>query len=157
MSPSSLILVGILTPTSGILGSVVWPIVQRRVGWSNLKILVMLVIMASLIPVYGCLGFLFQGRARFGGLTTPGEMFGLAVYFGLSLSFSFSLFNLLINVQGLCMEHSKAMLGLSTLSCCHQEKKQDGTAFSQSQTRFVPFYRLLAYIVLNALQFLFTV
>jgi hypothetical protein len=52
--------------------------------WSNLHVLVLLVMMVSLIPVYGCLGFLpiFKGTARFGGLTTQGEMFGLAVYFG---------------------------------------------------------------------------
>lgn len=82
MSASSLILIGILTPTSGIIGSLVWPMIQRRVGWSNLKILVMLVVMASVIPVYGCLGFIFEGKTRFGGLTTAGEMYGLAVYFG---------------------------------------------------------------------------
>jgi UMF1 family MFS transporter len=82
MSPSALILVGVLTPSAGIAGSLLWPMLQRRFGWSNLKILVILVIMASLIPAYGCLGFIFQGRVRFGGLTTQGEMFGLAVYFG---------------------------------------------------------------------------
>ncbi|PPQ88432.1 hypothetical protein CVT25_011536 [Psilocybe cyanescens] len=82
MSPSALILVGILTPLSGILGSLLWPALQRRLQWSNLKVLVVLVTMASIIPVYGCIGFLIQGRARFGGLTTQGEMFGLAVYFG---------------------------------------------------------------------------
>ncbi|KDR72926.1 hypothetical protein GALMADRAFT_252271 [Galerina marginata CBS 339.88] len=82
MSPSALILIGILTPTSGILGSLVWPVLQRKFGWSNLKVLVILVIMASMIPAYGCLGFILQGRARFGGLTTPGEMFALAIYFG---------------------------------------------------------------------------
>ncbi|KAF8906966.1 autophagy-related protein 22-like protein [Gymnopilus junonius] len=82
MSPSALILIGILTPTSGILGSLSWPALQHKFGWSNLKVLVILVIMASLIPAYGCLGFLFQGRAKFGGLTTAGEMFVLAAYFG---------------------------------------------------------------------------
>ncbi|KIM44314.1 hypothetical protein M413DRAFT_9452 [Hebeloma cylindrosporum] len=82
MSPSALILIGILTPTSGIMGSLAWPILQRKFRWSNLKILVLLVIMASMIPAYGCLGFVFQGRTRFGGLTTQGEMFALAIYFG---------------------------------------------------------------------------
>ncbi|KAF8631651.1 hypothetical protein AX17_005053 [Amanita inopinata Kibby_2008] len=83
MSPSALILIGIVTPTSGILGSLAWPALQKRFGWSNLRVLVILVLMASAIPAYGCLGFLVQGSgARFGGLTTPGEMYGLAVYFG---------------------------------------------------------------------------
>lgn len=83
MPPSSLILVGIFTPLSGILGSLLWPHAQKRFGWSNLRVLVTLVLMASAVPAYGCLGFLIQGTgAHFGGLTTPGEMFGLAVYFG---------------------------------------------------------------------------
>ncbi|EPS96947.1 hypothetical protein FOMPIDRAFT_1052802 [Fomitopsis schrenkii] len=85
MPPSALILIGVLTPTAGILGSILWPILQRRLRWSNLRILVVLVIMASLIPAYGCLGFLpvFQSSGvKFGGLTTWGEMYVLAVYFG---------------------------------------------------------------------------
>ncbi|KAI0795848.1 autophagy-type protein 22 [Abortiporus biennis] len=85
MPPSSLILIGVITPTSGILGSLVWPIIQRKFGWSNIRILVTLVVMASCIPAYGCLGFLpvfKNGTVKFGGLTTPGEMFALAVYFG---------------------------------------------------------------------------
>jgi len=83
MPPSSLILIGIFTPTSGILGSLLWPRLQKRFGWSSLRVLITLVLMASVVPAYGCLGFLAQGSgAHFGGLTTPGEMFGLAVYFG---------------------------------------------------------------------------
>jgi UMF1 family MFS transporter len=84
MPPSSLILIGILTPLSGILGSLIWPILQKRYAWSNLKVLVILVVMASVIPAYGCLGFLpiLKSLGK-GGLTTPEEMFGLAVYFGL--------------------------------------------------------------------------
>ncbi|KAA1470877.1 MFS general substrate transporter [Dentipellis sp. KUC8613] len=84
MSPSALILIGVITPSSGILGSLVWPMLQRRFAWSNLKVIVILVVMASLIPAYGCLGFLpvLRNKASFGGLTTQGEMFGLAVYFG---------------------------------------------------------------------------
>ena len=87
MTPSSLILIGVLTPLSGILGSLIWPKIQARMGWTNLKVLVILVVLASLIPAYGCLGFVFQGRTRFGGLTTQGEMFGLAVVFGRSFFF----------------------------------------------------------------------
>ncbi|ETW76683.1 hypothetical protein HETIRDRAFT_328451 [Heterobasidion irregulare TC 32-1] len=84
MSPSALILIGVLTPTSGIVGSLAWPMLQRRFAWSNLKVIIILVLMASAIPAYGCLGFLpvLRNKAGFGGLTTRGEMFGLAVYFG---------------------------------------------------------------------------
>ncbi|KAF8883023.1 vacuole effluxer Atg22 like-domain-containing protein [Infundibulicybe gibba] len=54
MPPSSLILVGVLTPTSGILGSLVWPVLQRKLG-----------------SVYGA----FQGYARalYAELLPPGE------------------------------------------------------------------------------------
>lgn len=83
MPPSALILIGVITPTSGILGSLVWPVIQKRFRWSNIRILVTLVIMASMIPAYGCLGFLsvFQKGVKFGGLTTPAEMYIFAVYF----------------------------------------------------------------------------
>jgi len=87
MDASSLVLIGAITPASGILGSLVFPALQRRFGWSNLHVLVLLVLLVSCIPAYGCLGFVpFVRRMRVGGLTTPGEMFGLAVYFGTSLA-----------------------------------------------------------------------
>jgi len=83
MQPSALILVGVITTTSGICGSLFWPFIQRRYGWTNHKVLIMLVVLCSMVPAYGCLGFLtVLRRAKFGGLTTQGEMFGLAVYFG---------------------------------------------------------------------------
>jgi len=85
MSASRLIIVGVLTPSAGILGAIVWPRIQTALGWSNLRVLVVLVALASLIPAYGCLGFLpvfKNGNVKFGGLTTQEEMYGLAVYFG---------------------------------------------------------------------------
>ncbi|KAG2002517.1 autophagy-type protein 22 [Coprinopsis cinerea AmutBmut pab1-1] len=91
MPPSSLILIGILTPCAGIAGSLLWPMLQRRLNWSNLRILKVLILFASLIPLYGCLGFFFENQSpsetslpklKFGGLTTPGEMYILAVVFG---------------------------------------------------------------------------
>lgn len=85
MPASSLILIGVLTPSAGILGSFTAPIIQRRLKVSNLTVVVTLVILASLLPIYGCLGFIpafRDGNVKFGGLTTPGEMFVLAVYFG---------------------------------------------------------------------------
>lgn len=83
MPPSSLILIGVMTPSAGILGSLAWPYFQRRFAYSNLKMLVILVALASLIPLYGCLGFLpVLQNASWGGLTHPAEMYVVVVYFG---------------------------------------------------------------------------
>ncbi|KZV98880.1 MFS general substrate transporter [Exidia glandulosa HHB12029] len=87
---TALVIVGVLTPMAGIVGSLIWPRIQRYAGWTNIRVVYTLVVLASLIPLYGCLGFLsvFQGdgttpgKFRFGGLTTKGEMFALAIYFG---------------------------------------------------------------------------
>jgi UMF1 family MFS transporter len=81
MPASSLILIGVLAPVGGVLGSLLWPYLQAsRLGTSNLGTLTILVLCTSLIPIYGCLGLLpfFRNRnIAFGGLTTPGEMYVL--------------------------------------------------------------------------------
>lgn len=82
LPPSSLIVVGLLTPTAGILGSLLWPKIQRAFKLSNKAILMILVMLASLVPLYGCLGFLPGLKGHVGGLVTAGEMYVLAVYFG---------------------------------------------------------------------------
>ena len=85
MDASSPVLIGAITPASGILGSLVFPALQRRCGRFNLQVLVLPVVLMSCIPAYGCLGFvLFVRRLKDEGLTTPREMFGLAVYLGAS-------------------------------------------------------------------------
>ena len=70
--------------------------------------------LVSLVPAYGCLGFLSifggEGGARFGGLTTPGEMYALTVYFGEFVIRTEILVNSLTVHQVYCMEHSRDML-----------------------------------------------
>lgn len=82
LPPSSLIVVGLLTPTAGVLGSLMWPKIQHALKLSNKTVLIILLILASLVPLYGCLGFLPSLKGRVGGLVTAGEMYTLAVYFG---------------------------------------------------------------------------
>ncbi|KAF8321216.1 autophagy-type protein 22 [Clavulina sp. PMI_390] len=89
MGATSLMLIGAISPAAGVLGAIVAPIVQKRLDYSNLKMLVMLVSLAAVLPAYGCLGFLpifgaevTVNTTRFGGLTTPAEMYALGVYFG---------------------------------------------------------------------------
>ena len=80
MPASSLVIIGVLAPTAGVIGALAWPyVLQRsRVKWSNHQVLIVLVIAASVVPAYGCLGFVWQG----GGMKTPGEMYVLAFFFG---------------------------------------------------------------------------
>lgn len=139
MSPSALIVVGVLTPLSGIVGSLLWPIIQRKCQWSSLKVLVTLVIMASLLPAYGCLGFIIPSRVGFGGLTTQGEMFALAIYFGEwnVTHRSFGWPKLARYMKGRSMVHSKVMQELSTPNYFLLAKKRVGMDSIQSQTRQV--------------------
>jgi len=81
MPPSSPVLMGILTPSAGILGALLWPAVQRRLGLSSLRVLVLLVVAASAIPLYGVIGLFAPHGARW-GLRVLAEMFVLVVYFG---------------------------------------------------------------------------
>ena len=111
-----------------------FPTLQHKFMWSNLHVLVLLVMMVSLIPAYGCLGFLpiFKGTVRFGGLTTQGEMFGLAVYFGLCLcKIALASFDRLSLSQVLRTVHSRATLELSTRNYYLLGKKPDGMCLSQ--------------------------
>ena len=74
-------LVGVLTPSAGIPGALLWPAVQQRLGLSSLRVLVLLVVAASAIPLYGVIGLFAPYGARW-GLRVPEEMFVLAMYFG---------------------------------------------------------------------------
>ena len=134
----ALVIVGVLTPLAGILGSVLWPRLQRVLGWSNIRCMLALVLLASLIPVYGCLGFLkvfrrspSHGGYRFGGLTTKEEMFGLALYFGttgiIRCSISDSTYRCRVNLRRipilrpgrLCRDHSTRRRSSLVLSVLH--------------------------------------
>jgi MFS transporter, UMF1 family len=82
MTPSQLILVGVLAPSTGILGALLWPAVQRHFGLSSLRVLVLTVIAVSVVPLYGAIGLLAPRGARW-GLRVPEELFVLAAYFGI--------------------------------------------------------------------------
>src|SRR5260370_40779994 len=80
MPPSSLVLVGVLTPSAGILGALLWPILQRRFSLTSLRVLIILIIAASIIPLYGVIG-LFPPRGAHRGLCAPSDELTLATYF----------------------------------------------------------------------------
>jgi len=84
MPASSLIIVTVLVPITGIAGSLIFPWLQSRFRWTTLRTLVILVVLASFVPMYGCLGLLsvFKNGTIPGGFKSPGEMYVLAIYWG---------------------------------------------------------------------------
>lgn len=85
MASSSLALVGLLTVISGVGSAVLLPPLQRRFEITQKTMLLILICMACVIPLYGILGFIpFFQRSGFGGLTSPKEVYVLALWFGLT-------------------------------------------------------------------------
>ncbi|TIA94969.1 hypothetical protein E3P96_03960 [Wallemia ichthyophaga] len=83
MQSQQLLAITVLSPLAGALGSMSSPYLQKRLGWSNHRSLVALVLAGLLVPLYGLLGYLpLVQQAPFGGFTTQAEMFVFAVYFG---------------------------------------------------------------------------
>lgn len=148
MGATSLMLIAAITPAAGILGAVLWPVAQRKLDMSNLRALVVLVGMAAVIPAYACLGFLpfFKGTdtvettgLKFGGLTTPGEMYVLAVYFGKWLhlcGLESGSTDLALVGKARYMERSRAMRVRSTRSSYLRARLVDGMGCTRSLTRY---------------------
>ncbi|KAI0029017.1 autophagy-type protein 22 [Vararia minispora EC-137] len=79
---SILILVGGLAPAFGVLGALVWPMLQKRMGWSNLMTMTVLLALALAIPSYGLLGLIPAVRRAGFGLVSASEMLIVSSYFG---------------------------------------------------------------------------
>ena len=79
MSAPKIILIGILVQLSAVFSSILAPRLQRRLGYSNIRLLVRIVLAAQVLPLYTCLGLLLP----FGGLRTEGEMYVAATWFGM--------------------------------------------------------------------------
>ncbi|WVR08980.1 hypothetical protein IAU60_006040 [Kwoniella sp. DSM 27419] len=89
MSPAKIILIGILVQLSAVVSSLVVPRIQQSLSKrsqangnppiTNFKVLLVAVLAGAMIPVYTCIGLVLP----FGGLRTEGEMYVLAVWFGL--------------------------------------------------------------------------
>ena len=96
MDPLLLALIAIIVPFTAIGGGYAWFRFQRKYGWTSKSVLVLNLLLLSLIPLWGCVGF-FNDEF---GLHTQGEMYVLAVWFGLCLgsaqAFSRALFSELI-------------------------------------------------------------
>ncbi|ODN81090.1 hypothetical protein L202_03185 [Cryptococcus amylolentus CBS 6039] len=84
MSPPKIILVGILVQLAAVISSTLVPRLHHRLSTpdrpiTNFNILICCVLAAIIIPVYTSLGLVVS----FGGLRTEGEMYVLAIWFGL--------------------------------------------------------------------------
>ena len=97
MSTMSLVLVSVITMISAMIGSYSIPyFFSKKLNIMPDTTMLIIVIWASAIPFYGILGFFFRGI----GLKHPAEMYGVAVWYGLSLgglaAVSRSVFSLII-------------------------------------------------------------
>ncbi|ORX39183.1 autophagy-type protein 22 [Kockovaella imperatae] len=78
MSPSQIIIIGLAVQFFAVISSVLAPRFQKRIGYSNLRLLIVIVILAQILPLYACLGLLIP----YGGLRSPAEMYVAAAWFG---------------------------------------------------------------------------
>lgn len=79
MPPSRIIIIGILVQLAAVVSSIYTPKLQRSKGYTNIDVLLRVVLLALILPVYTCIGLLLP----FGGLRTEGEMYVAATWFGL--------------------------------------------------------------------------
>lgn len=73
-------IVALLAQVTGVIGGFSAPYVQTRLGLSNKRALLSLVLIMTLLPLYGCIG-LIGGPEGWGGLRTPTEMYIVASCF----------------------------------------------------------------------------
>jgi len=79
MGPSKIIVIGVLVQLAAVFTSIYAPRLQKRLGHSNLRFLLWIVLLAQLLPLYTCIGLVLP----FGGLRTEAEMYVAATWFGM--------------------------------------------------------------------------
>ncbi|EPS44231.1 hypothetical protein H072_1798 [Dactylellina haptotyla CBS 200.50] len=85
MSPPQLAAIGVIMPISGVIGAFSWPRISNWAGWTVSQTILVCISLFAVIPLYGLLGLLGPVRNAGFGLTRPGEMYALAVWFGFVL------------------------------------------------------------------------
>ncbi|KAF3902596.1 hypothetical protein ABW21_db0208124 [Orbilia brochopaga] len=85
MSPPELAGIGVIMPISGVIGAFSWPKISNWAGWSVSQTILVCIALFALIPMYGLLGLLESVKHAGFGLTRPGEMYALAIWFGFVL------------------------------------------------------------------------
>ena len=79
MSSSQIMLMTILVQLAAFLSSMCTPYAQRRLGWSNMRLLLTVAVMGEALPIYACIGLV----SGVGGLRSVSEMYVAGVWFGL--------------------------------------------------------------------------
>ncbi|KAK6539601.1 Autophagy protein 22 [Orbilia ellipsospora] len=85
MSPPQLAAIGVIMPVSGVIGAFSWPKISNYAGWSVSQTILVCISLFAAIPLYGLLGLMQSVKNAGFGLTRPGEMYALAVWFGFVL------------------------------------------------------------------------
>ena len=112
MSPSKIIIIGVLVQLAAVISSILAPKVQKRLAISNQKLLLWVILLAEIIPIYACIGLILP----FGGLRTEGEMYVAATWFGLvSCAAMLPVFELTDS----CTVHSRVTVELYMLNSFH--------------------------------------
>lgn len=83
MSTSELALLAVLVNAFATIGSPPFAMVQRRSGWDNNNMLIFALVLMSVLPVYGVLGYFTPDGAI--GLKHVSEMYIFACWYGVSL------------------------------------------------------------------------
>ncbi|KAI8354930.1 autophagy-related protein 22-like protein [Mortierella sp. GBAus27b] len=76
---TQLILLSLEVPICALIGTLAFPRVQRVLGYDQKQMVLLLLVMLVMVPLYGTLGLIFPFWPH---LTSAGELFTLAAYFG---------------------------------------------------------------------------
>ncbi|KAF3936930.1 hypothetical protein ABW19_dt0207305 [Dactylella cylindrospora] len=85
MTPPELAAIGVIMPISGVIGAFSWPKISTWAGWSVSQTILICIALFAVIPLYGLMGLLGPVKRAGFGLTRPGEMYALAIWFGFVL------------------------------------------------------------------------
>ncbi|KAG0230230.1 Autophagy protein 22 [Actinomortierella wolfii] len=79
MSQVGLILLSLIVPICALLGTLAFPVIQRRLDFDQKQMTLLLLILLAMVPLYGTFGLVLPFWPK---LETTTEMFALATWFG---------------------------------------------------------------------------
>ncbi|KAF9425325.1 Autophagy protein 22 [Podila epigama] len=79
LSQTKLILLSLVVPICALIGTLMFPRIQQLMGYDQKQMVLLLLTMLVMVPVYGTLGLIFSFWPH---LSSEGELFAVAIYFG---------------------------------------------------------------------------